>query len=150
MVLARNSMSGVPRSKLIGMQVYNPDGTFVGTVQDIELPVGGGEFGLQILSKYNTTESLPWSNVGAAADIIILKEKLELKQPETPPAAMYAPTQPQVVSQQPAARTSPISAITSKLPFGRRERQSCPTCGKELSWIEQYQRWYCYNCGKYV
>jgi sporulation protein YlmC with PRC-barrel domain len=150
MVLAWNAMSGVPRSKLIGMQVYNPDGTFVGTVQDIELPIGGSEFGLQILSKYNTTESLPWSKVGAAADIIILKEKLELKQPETPPAAMYVPTQPQVVSQQPAARTSPISAITSKLPFGRREKHPCPTCGKELSWIEQYQRWYCYNCGKYV
>jgi sporulation protein YlmC with PRC-barrel domain len=150
MVLVRNSMSGVPRSKLIGMQVYNPDGTLVGTVQDVELPIGGGEFSLQILSKYNTLERLPWSNVGAAADIIILKEKLELKQPEIPPAAMYAPTQPQIMPPQPAARTSPISAITSKLPFGRREGQSCPTCGKELSWIEQYQRWYCYNCGKYV
>ncbi|NLE04060.1 MAG: hypothetical protein GX638_04550 [Crenarchaeota archaeon] len=26
----------------------------------------------------------------------------------------------------------------------------CPTCGKLLSYIEQYQRWYCYNEQKYV
>jgi len=25
----------------------------------------------------------------------------------------------------------------------------CPDCGGELTWIEQYQRWYCYNCKKY-
>jgi len=150
LVLRTWGMSGIPRSKLIGMQVYNPDGTFVGTVQDIELPVGGSEFGLTLLSKYNTTESLPWSKVGAAGDIIILKEKLELKQPETPPAAAYVPTQTQPAAQMPAARTGAFSTITSKIPFGRKEKHPCPTCGKELSWIEQYQRWYCYNCGKYV
>jgi len=26
----------------------------------------------------------------------------------------------------------------------------CPTCGKEATWIEQYQRWYCYSCQKYL
>jgi sporulation protein YlmC with PRC-barrel domain len=26
----------------------------------------------------------------------------------------------------------------------------CPTCGKPLTWIPQYQRWYCYNDKKYV
>ncbi|MCB2171551.1 M48 family metallopeptidase [archaeon] len=25
----------------------------------------------------------------------------------------------------------------------------CPDCGGELTWIEQYQRWYCYACEKY-
>lgn len=25
----------------------------------------------------------------------------------------------------------------------------CPDCGQELTWIEQYQRWYCYGCQKY-
>jgi hypothetical protein len=25
----------------------------------------------------------------------------------------------------------------------------CPDCGGELSWIEEYQRWYCYGCEKY-
>ena len=25
----------------------------------------------------------------------------------------------------------------------------CPDCGGELTWIEEYQRWYCYSCEKY-
>lgn len=25
----------------------------------------------------------------------------------------------------------------------------CETCGDDLKWIEQYQRWYCYNCKEY-
>jgi len=27
---------------------------------------------------------------------------------------------------------------------------NCPTCGNPLTFIEQYQRWYCPNCKKYV
>jgi sporulation protein YlmC with PRC-barrel domain len=26
----------------------------------------------------------------------------------------------------------------------------CPTCKGPLSYIQQYQRWYCYKCQKYV
>lgn len=26
----------------------------------------------------------------------------------------------------------------------------CPFCGQPLSYIQQYQRWYCYNCKRYV
>jgi sporulation protein YlmC with PRC-barrel domain len=26
----------------------------------------------------------------------------------------------------------------------------CPTCNRPLTWIPQYQRWYCYNDKKYV
>ena len=25
----------------------------------------------------------------------------------------------------------------------------CPTCGKQLTWINEYSRWYCYTCRKY-
>jgi hypothetical protein len=25
----------------------------------------------------------------------------------------------------------------------------CPTCGKQLTWIPKYARWYCYSCQKY-
>jgi len=28
--------------------------------------------------------------------------------------------------------------------------QSCPTCGGALTYIDQYKRWYCYKCKKYV
>lgn len=26
----------------------------------------------------------------------------------------------------------------------------CPTCGKDATWIEQYQRWYCQECKQYI
>lgn len=26
----------------------------------------------------------------------------------------------------------------------------CPSCGKELTYIPEYQRWYCYQCKRYV
>lgn len=28
--------------------------------------------------------------------------------------------------------------------------QICPTCGRPATYIQQYNRWYCYNCGKYL
>lgn len=124
------------------MQVYNPDGTVVGTVQDVELPVGGGEISLQVLSKFNTVERIPWTMVGAAGDIVILREKVELRQPEQTAAQAYT---------APAAATAPQpkGGVYTQPQKGRKEKYACPTCGKELTWIEQYQRWYCYNCGKY-
>ena len=27
---------------------------------------------------------------------------------------------------------------------------TCPTCGQPLTYIQQYQRWYCQNCQKYI
>lgn len=27
---------------------------------------------------------------------------------------------------------------------------ACPKCGKPATWIEQYQRWYCYDCKEYL
>ena len=29
-------------------------------------------------------------------------------------------------------------------------QSSCPSCGKPLTYITQYQRWYCYNCQQYA
>lgn len=27
--------------------------------------------------------------------------------------------------------------------------QMCPTCGQPMTFMQQYGRWYCYNCKKY-
>jgi sporulation protein YlmC with PRC-barrel domain/ribosomal protein S27AE len=146
-------MAAVPRGKLVGMQVYNPDGFLVGTVQDVELPLGGGEISLQVLTRLNTVERVPWTNIAAVGDIAILKEKIEVKTPE--PAAGQPPTAPIATPPvgyppaQPPPQPGVFTSVSSKLPFGKK-KQACPTCGKELTWIEQYQRWYCYNEGKYV
>ena len=146
-------MAAVPRGKLVGMQVYNPDGVLVGTVQDVEIPLGGGEISLQVLTRLNTFERIPWTNVAAVGDIAILKEKIELKTPE--PAAVQPPTAPIAT---PPVGTPPVGyppaqppqqpGLLSKIPFGRK-KQTCPTCGKELTWVEQYQRWYCPTCKEY-
>jgi sporulation protein YlmC with PRC-barrel domain len=30
------------------------------------------------------------------------------------------------------------------------EQKICPYCGRPATWIEQYQRWYCYHCKRYI
>lgn len=154
--------SGVPRGKIIGLQVYNPDGTLVGTVQDVILPMGEEkEISLQVLTKYNKGEIVKWNDVGAVGDIIILKNKIEV----TPPEGMQqAQASQQTVTPPPAQPTSPAPMVSptttavpqqgqrlsEKLKFWKREERKCPTCGSPLTYIEQYQRWYCYNEGKYI
>jgi len=142
-------LSMVPRGKLIGMQVYNPDGTFVGTVQDIALPLGGGEMGILILTKAQTTETIQWSKIAAIGDIMILKEKIEVKTQTSEISSQYAvPTAPSTISAPAKEGKRGLGVITSV--FKREGKPACPTCGKPLTYIEQYKRWYCYNCSKYV
>ena len=38
---------------------------------------------------------------------------------------------------------SKVGSSESKTPL-------CPKCGKPATWIEQYQRWYCYECKEYI
>ncbi len=33
---------------------------------------------------------------------------------------------------------------------GEMPKYPCRNCGETLTWIAQYQRWYCYKCGKYA
>lgn len=30
------------------------------------------------------------------------------------------------------------------------EAPTCPKCGKKATWVEQYKRWYCYDCKDYL
>jgi sporulation protein YlmC with PRC-barrel domain len=43
-------------------------------------------------------------------------------------------------SETPTVQTGPQAPVT----------RVCPTCQGPLSYIQQYQRWYCYRCQKYV
>jgi sporulation protein YlmC with PRC-barrel domain len=138
----------IPRGKLIGMQVYNPNGTFVGTVQDIALPLGEGEMGIVVTTRAQAMETIPWSRISAVGDIIILKENIEIKAPSVEMAAPQAFLAPQMPSTESRAGRA-LKSITGVFKRGG-ERPTCPTCGKPLTYIEQYKRWYCYNCGEYV
>ncbi|MEM3538612.1 MAG: PRC-barrel domain-containing protein [Nitrososphaerales archaeon] len=44
-----------------------------------------------------------------------------------------------------------IEAVTPiPTPATQTTQPICPTCGKPLTYIQQYKRWYCYNEKKYV
>jgi ribosomal protein L37AE/L43A len=30
------------------------------------------------------------------------------------------------------------------------EAPTCPKCGKKATWVEEYKRWYCYDCKDYL
>jgi ribosomal protein S27AE len=56
-----------------------------------------------------------------------------------PAVAMVVPT----AETQPAAATGPIVEPASTL-------HPCPKCGRELTYISLYRRWYCYSCRAYA
>jgi sporulation protein YlmC with PRC-barrel domain len=111
------------KDRLIGMQVIDSDGYDIGTVQDIAFTVGKVGMTLMVETKKGDTKEVAWDDIQAAGDFVILK--LQSTQPQT-----FGP-QPVVQAQQAQA---PV----------------CPTCGGPLTYIQQYQRWYCYKDKKYV
>lgn len=124
----------IPRSKLVGMQVYNPDATLVGTIKDIGLVPGeAGSFVLIVTTRYQTQIEIEWEKVKEVGDIVLLGEKVEVEAPERPVER---------VAEAPATGAGVATPQTSA--------PICPTCGKPATWIPQYKRWYCYNCRKYL
>jgi len=111
------------KDRLIGMRVIDSDGYDVGTVQDIAFTVGKAGMTLIVETKKGETIEVAWDGIQAAGDCVILKPKS---------------TQPQIFSSQPAAQPQQAQAPV------------CPTCGSPLTYIQQYQRWYCYKDKKYV
>ncbi len=85
----------------------------------------------------SATEAAP---APAASQIAVTPEV------EAPSAASVAtpiaePT-PVVVAPGPAVTEAPHAATRAEHP--------CPTCGRELTYISQYNRWYCYYCQRYA
>ena len=66
-------MDTIPRGKLIGMRVYNPEWDLVETVQDVALLLGEGEMGIVVTTRAQTMETISWSEISAMRDIIILE-----------------------------------------------------------------------------
>jgi sporulation protein YlmC with PRC-barrel domain len=111
------------KDRLIGMQVIDSEGNDAGTVQDIAFTVGKMGMTLIVETKKGDTREVAWEEIQAAGDYVILK----------PSSA-----QPQVLGPQPV-----VQAPQSQQPV-------CPTCKGPLSYVQQYQRWYCYKCQKYA
>ena len=111
------------KDRLIGMQVIDSDGYDIGSVQDIAFTVGKVGMTLMVETKKGETKEVAWDDIQAAGDFVILR-------PQS--------TQPQIFGPQPAAQQQQGQAPV------------CPTCGGPLTYIQQYQRWYCYKDKKYV
>jgi sporulation protein YlmC with PRC-barrel domain len=110
------------RDALVSMQVIDSKGRSVGKVKDVVFEVGKSGISLAVVNKDGEILTFEWSDIQAASDFIILKP------------------QGQTVTQEPVQQTA------SK----EKSANLCPTCGKPLTWIPQYKRWYCYNEKKYV
>jgi sporulation protein YlmC with PRC-barrel domain len=113
------------RDALVSMQVVDAKGRLMGKVKDVAFAVGKTGISLTIENDDGETQNVAWEDVQAASDFILLK--------------------PQVIQQ-----TTYQPAQTMAQPVQQSTQPTCPTCGKPLTWIPQYQRWYCYNDKKYV
>jgi hypothetical protein len=60
------------------------------------------------------------------------------QQPPTPPTPTPTPPQPPAQAPQPPQ------------PPAKPPEYPCSSCQQPLTYIDQYERWYCYNCGKYA
>ena len=115
----------VTKDRLVGMTVIDSDGNIVGTVKDVGFTVGKAGISLSVEDKEGEIRDIAWDSIQGAGDFVLLK----------PSAA-----QP-VVTAQPA---QPAQAAAQQA------QPTCPTCSGPLNYIQQYQRWYCYKCQKYV
>ncbi len=112
------------KEKLIGMKVIDAEGKLVGAVKDVGFTIGKAGISLSVENQDGETVNIGWDSIQGAIDFVVLK----------PIAQAATQTMPTVQSGQPAQQTKPL----------------CPTCNQPLTYIQQYQRWYCYNEKKYV
>lgn len=66
------------------------------------------------------------------------------------PESRHAPATQATPAVVPVAVTPQAEeAVETPRPVSRAEHP-CPTCGRELTYISQYNRWYCYYCQRYA
>ncbi len=121
------------RDALVSMQVIDARGKLVGKVKDVAFAVGRAGISLTVENEEGEVQNIPWEDIQGAADFVVLK-------PQQAAATAQTTFQPQ--AQQPTQAAQPAQA--------RPNQPTCPTCGRPLTWIPQYQRWYCYNDKKYI
>jgi sporulation protein YlmC with PRC-barrel domain len=122
------------KEKLIGMQVIDGRGYLLGTVKDIGFTIGKMDISLIIQDKMGETKEMPWNTIQAVGDFVLVKSQPEARTAEVAPtqAVPQQTVQPQTMQQQ------------------QTPEHVCQTCYGPLTYIPQYQRWYCYKCKKYA
>ena len=129
--MSTQEKKALTKDRLIGMQVYDAEANLAGTVQDIAFTVGKMGMTLIVDNKKGSPLEINWEDVQAAGDIVLMKPKV---------AQSVSSASPAMQSTQ-----SPVAAQSTQ-----GQAPTCPTCGGPLTFIPQYQRWYCYKDKKYV
>jgi hypothetical protein len=91
--------------------------------------------------------SLPASMVVIAVDALIIYYFFR------PHVKAFFGRGPAPIAQQPTAYQAPGTYQATPpppAPAAAQQALTCPRCGKPLTYIEQYQRWYCYSCQQYA
>ena len=127
------------RDALVSMQVIDAKGRLLGKVKEVAFAVGKMGIALTLENENGETQNVAWEEVQAAADFIILKPVAQSTYQQNTYQPVQQPSQTVV---QPVQQAQPAQQQTAQ--------PICPTCHKPLTWIPQYQRWYCYNDKKYV
>jgi sporulation protein YlmC with PRC-barrel domain len=124
------------RDALVSMQVIDAKGKLVGKVKDVAFAIGKMGIALTVENEDGEIQTIEWEQIQAASDFIILKPVQQVQQTayHAQPMQQQAAQPAQAMPQQQQQTTQPL----------------CPTCNRPLTWIPQYQRWYCYNDKKYV
>jgi sporulation protein YlmC with PRC-barrel domain len=113
----------VTKDRLLDMEVIDGNGNIVGTVKDVAFTVGKMGISLSIENKAGEPQEVEWEDIQAIGDFIVLKPQRE------------------AVASAPTSASSTTGTVSQTI---------CQTCKEPLSYIQQYQRWYCYKCKKYV
>ncbi|MEM0234946.1 MAG: PRC-barrel domain-containing protein [Thermofilum sp.] len=141
-VNSRIKFMGITLSELKGKNVYTQDARRIGEIIDFGFKIGETTPFFVVRTPSGKPLEIPWSSVAAAKDIVLLKPDFQVPEDLLVQPAMPVAT-PQTTQAQPAQQ--PRFGI-----FKKSEQKICPYCGKPATWIPQYQRWYCYNCQKYI
>lgn len=73
-------------------------------------------------------------------------ETPSMESTSSTPAVIEPLAQPVVITVPTPQATAVRPAVVSR----GRVRHPCPTCGRELTFVPQYDRWYCYSCRAYA
>lgn len=70
---------------------------------------------------------------------------------ETDETATWVSVELEQVSEILKELFTPVGAAPNTVPEGAQSgTPMCPTCGKPATWVEAYERWYCYTCQEYL
>ncbi|MEM3712376.1 MAG: PRC-barrel domain-containing protein [Thermoproteota archaeon] len=101
----------IRKEKIIGLQVYDKKGRYVGVVKDIGFVLGENLVGIVVEGRDKREMEFIWSEVEAAEDIVILKKEV------TVPVVTSAPKKPVEVREEakPVLKEQPVSSPTISL-----------------------------------